>query len=96
VTCDYALSSSRGLAPDDDTMCPECARPGLGTAHGRERQLRRSFRAEVNLRVSRSGAAHVARGWPLVTVAFRPFWHGSGAAEPADLSDRDTNACGMG
>jgi len=28
VTCGDALGSSHGLAPDDDTMCPECARPG--------------------------------------------------------------------
>lgn len=29
VTCNCALNSSRCLAVDDDTMCPECARPGL-------------------------------------------------------------------
>jgi hypothetical protein len=27
VTCDYVLNGSRRIVPDQDTMCPECARP---------------------------------------------------------------------
>jgi len=78
VTCGYALGTSRRLAADDDTMCPECARSGLSMPRGRERQLRRSFQAEGQaaaslveaglliawLRLSVSGFRSVlARGW---------------------------------
>jgi hypothetical protein len=40
--------------------------------------LEGGFRQGVSLGMSRSEAVHVARGRPLVTAVFRPFWHGCG------------------
>lgn len=46
------------------------------------------FAQRVDLRAPRSEAVRTARGGPLVTAVFRPFWHGRGTPPGCKLAAR--------